>query len=101
MTLPDDPWTASGARSANGDGIMQRGIQPNTGNHGDRFNQTTTTVKQRVGGIVVVSDNDQLGIWQPPSQLDNHLPCPIRDCFMALVVGLVVSLRGGEQSQNG
>ncbi len=60
---------------------IERGIQAQAGNHGNRLAQARAARQQVQRRIAAVGHDDDLALRQPATQLEQQLPCPVDQRF--------------------
>ena len=66
---------------------MEGGVEPETGNEGDGPPEAPATLEELQGSIPAVGDGDDLTVWLPASQLQEHLPGPLVTLGVCLALG--------------
>ena len=78
-------------------GCIERGVETQSGNEGDRMSHRLTEVEQVEGSIAAVGDHHDVSVGQPAAQLEYHLSRPIGDLLMGFADPEVVAFGGSER----
>ena len=79
--------------------FIKGGVQAQAGDEGNGLSQRLAAVEQVQHGVAAVAHQRQGAVGQPATQLQDHLPGPVGEFFVAASALPVVAFRGRQHSE--